>query len=99
MEGTIGWAIKQMYNGSKVRREGWHPGDFIVIMPELQLPPYNTQDTSRKVNDRTAKYIGEDTPLNSRPYFAGFNGYTKEWQPGFSFRCDDILATDWEIVV
>lgn len=93
----IGWAVKQMHDGQKVRRAGWHPGDFIVIMPELKLPPFNTQDTARKVNDRTAKHIGEDAPLDSQPYFAGHDGHTKQWQPGFVFRTSDVLAVDWEI--
>lgn len=92
----IGWAVKQMWNGDKVRRQGWHPGEFIVIMPELNLPPFNTQDTSRKVNDRTAKHIGEDVPLRSQPYFAGFTS-EKLWTPGFVFRTGDVLALDWEI--
>jgi Protein of unknown function (DUF2829) len=97
MTTDIGWAVKQMWNGQRVRRANWYPGDFIVIMPELRLPPYNTQDTVRKVNDRTAKYIGEDMPLDSQPYFAGFAAGNKQWQPGFMFRTHDLLATDWEI--
>ena len=94
---TIGWAIKQMWNGEKVRRSGWNgKGMFIVLMPELNLPPYNTQGTERKVNDRTAKHIGEDTPLESQPYIAMFTAQGK-WQPGWLASQADLLATDWEL--
>lgn len=73
MEHDIGWAVDQMLAGHKVRRKGWNgKGQYIVFMPPLYLPPYNTQDTNRKVNDRTAKFIGEDTPLDCQAYIAMF---------------------------
>lgn len=94
---TIGWAVKQMQDGQKVRRAGWNgKGMFIVLMPELNLPPFNTQDTSRKVNDRTAKWIGEDAPLDCQPYIAMYTAQ-KLWQPGWLCSQADLLATDWEI--
>lgn len=94
---SIGWAVKQMWNGEKIRRTGWNgKGMFIVLMPELNLPPYNTQDTARKVNDRTAKHIGEDTPLESQPYIAMWTAQGK-WQPGWLCSQADLLATDWEL--
>ena len=93
----IGWAVKEMWDGNKVRRSGWNgKGMFIVLMPRLQLPPYNTTDTLRKVNDRTAKYIGEDTPLDCQPYIAMWTEQ-KLWQPGWVCSQADLLATDWEL--
>ena len=93
----IGWAVKQMQDGQKVCREGWNgKGMFIVVMSALSLPPFNTQGTSRKVNDRTAKWIGEDTPLESQPYIAMFTAKGK-WQPGWNASTPDLLATDWMI--
>jgi hypothetical protein len=93
----IGWAVKQMQDGQKVRRPSWNgKGMFIVLMPELQLPPYSTSGTERKVNDRTAKWIGDDTPLDCRPYIAMYNAQ-KQWQPGWVCNQSDLLATDWEI--
>lgn len=93
----IGWAVKQMWHGEKVRRTGWNgKGMFIVIMPKLELPPFNTQGTERKVNDRTAKWIGEDQPLNCQPYVAMFTA-TKQWQPGWLCSQADLLALDWQI--
>lgn len=80
----------------KMRRKGWNtPNQFVVMMPPLYLPPYNTQDTNPKVNDRTAKWIGEDTPLDSQPYFALFNAQGK-WQPGWVPSTGDLFAEDWE---
>ena len=94
----IGWAVKQMLNGSKLRREDWNgKGMWIVLMPELQLPPHNSQSPGAKVNDRTAKHIGKDTPLDSQPYIAMWTAAGK-WQPGWLASQADLLATDWEIV-
>lgn len=93
----IGWAVEQMLAGSKLRRAGWNgKGMFVVLMPRLLLPPYNTQGTARKVNDRTAKFIGEDAPLDSQPYIAMWTAQ-KQWQPGWLCSQADLLADDWEI--
>ena len=95
---NIGEAIQKMKDGEKVARKGWNgKGQFVVYMGPLYLPPFNTQDTNRKVNDRTAKWIGEDTPLDSQGYFAMQNAQGK-WQPGWIATQSDLLAEDWEIV-
>lgn len=39
---TIGWAVKQMQNGSKVRRSGWN-GKNMYLM--LQVPDTNSKMT------------------------------------------------------
>jgi hypothetical protein len=97
MKNGIGWAVKQMQDGRKVRRKGWNgKGVWIVLMPELSLPPYSTQGILRKVNDRTAKHIGEDTEFHSHPYIAMWTaGGT--WQPGWVCSQADLLAVDWEL--
>lgn len=95
---NFGAAIHAMRNGMKVARAGWNgKGMYIVIMPALYLPPYNTQGTERKVNDRTAKWIGKDTPLDSQPYIAMFTA-KGQWQPGWLASQADILAEDWFVV-
>lgn len=95
---TFGIAIEALKAGKRVARQGWNgKGMFIVYMPPLYLPPYNTADTTRKVNDRTAKWIGEDVPLDSQGYFAMFTAQ-KKWQPGWLASQADMLAEDWEIV-
>jgi len=95
---TFGLAVEAMKAGHKVTRKGWNgKGMFVVYMSPLYLPPYSTSDTARKVNDRTAKWIGEDTPLDSQGYIAMFTA-TKQWQPGWLASQADILAEDWQIV-
>lgn len=97
IETNIGWAIGELKAGRKVCRAGWNgKGMWIVLMSALSLPPYNTQGTARKVNDRTAKWIGEDKPLESQPYLAMWTAEQK-WQPGWLASQADLLATDWEI--
>lgn len=92
---NIGEAIQEMKNGEKCARKGWNGKDmFVVYMPPLTLPPYSSH---RKVNDRTAKHIGEDTPLQSLGYFAMFTA-DKKWQPGWLASQSDLLADDWEVV-
>jgi len=95
--GGFGWAIDKLKEGSKVRRGGWNgKGMFIVYMSPMFLPAFSTQGTDRKVNDRTAKYIGNDTPLDSQGYFAMFTA-TRQWQPGWLASQADMLACDWEL--
>ncbi len=94
----FGCALVWMRRGLKVGRQAWRGDCHIILMPEMQLPPFSDQTTNRKVNDRTAKYIGEDTPFNSRPYFACWMPRFGTWQPGFAFGTEDLLATDWEVI-
>lgn len=92
---NFGQAIEALKAEKKVSRSGWNgKGMFIVLMPALYLPPYNTQDTNRKVNDRTAKWIGEDQPLDCQSYIAMYTAQ-KQWQPGWLASQADILAEDW----
>lgn len=94
----FGEAIRELKSGKKLAREKWNGKNmFIVYMSGMKLPPYNTQGTNRKVNDRTAKFIGEDTPLNSQPYLAMYNAQ-KEWIPGWLASQSDMLDNDWFVV-
>lgn len=90
-------ALAALKGGAPVARHGWNgKGMFICLMPPLFLPAYNTQGTERKVNDRTAKWIGEDQPLDCQPYIAMFTA-AKKWQPGWLASQADLLADDWHI--
>ena len=94
---NFGQTIEALKAGHRVYRSGWNgKGMWLVLMPELKLPAYSTQGTHRKVNDRTAKHIGEDTPLDSRPYFAMWTAQ-QQWQPGWLASQADMLAEDWQI--
>ena len=95
---NFGEALENLKAGKKVAREGWNGKRmWIVLMPSLYLPPYNTADILRKVNDRTAKHIGEDKPLDSQPYIAMWTA-KEQWQPGWLASQADMLAEDWDIV-
>lgn len=96
---NFGQAIEQMKIGQKLTREGWNGKNmFVVLMPALKLPAHSSQEPGAKVNDRTAKHIGADTPLDSQPYFAMFTAQGK-WQPGWLASQSDMLAEDWLIVI
>lgn len=91
-------ALRYLKGGGKLQRAGWNgPNQFVVMMPPLYLPPYNTQGTERKVNDRTAKWIGEDQPLDCQPYLALYNAQ-KKWQPGWLPSQGDLFADDWQVI-
>lgn len=95
---NFGQALEALKVGKKVSRKGWNgKGMWIVLMPPLYLPPYNTQGTTIKVNDRTAKYIGEDKPLDCQPYIVMWTA-SQKWQPGWLASQTDMLAEDWEVV-
>lgn len=94
----FGWAINQLKDGNKVARKGWNgKGMWIVLMPSLWLPPFNSQEPGAKVNDRTAKHIGVDTPLDCQPYIVMWTA-TQQWQPGWLASQADMLAEDWQNV-
>lgn len=94
----FGEAIEALKDGFKVSREGWDGKSmWIVLMPPLYLPPYSTAGTARKVNDRTAKWIGEDTPLDCQPYIAMWTAEQK-WQPGWLASQADMLSEDWHAI-
>lgn len=95
---TFGLAIEAAKKGFKIARKGWNGKNmFVVYMPPLYLPPFNTADTTRKVNDRTAKWIGNDKPLDCQPYLAMYNAQ-EQWIPGWLASQLDMLSEDWVIV-
>jgi hypothetical protein len=95
---TFGEAIEAAKKGYKIARTKWNGKNmFVVYMEPLNLPPYNTSGTMRKVNDRTAKFIGKDKPLKCQPYFAMYNAQ-EEWIPGWLATQSDMLDDDWFIV-
>lgn len=95
---SFGLALEALKKGLKVARSGWNgKGQWVVAMPSLYLPPFNSQEPGAKVNDRTSKHIGKDTPLDSQPYFALLNAQGK-WQPGWVPSVSDCFSDDWMIV-
>lgn len=94
----FGCALQALKSGKKVAREGWNgKGMWIVLMPGLKLPSFNSQTSEAKVNDRTAKHIGNDTELNSLPYIAMWTA-DKKWLPGWLASQTDMLSEDWVVI-
>jgi len=94
----FGHAIEAAKKGLKIARRGWNGKNmFVVYMPPMWLPPHSSQEPGAKVNDRTAKHIGEDTPLDCQPYFAMRNAQ-EQWIPGWLASQSDMLASDWIVV-
>ena len=92
-------ALEHLMNGKQVKRSAWDGCDFVTMMTGLSLPPFNTQDTHRKVNDRTAQWIGEERSLESQAYFASCKLIDNKanWQPGWTPSTEDLFAADWEL--
>lgn len=84
---TIGWAVKQMHDGAKVRRVGWNGADMFLF-----LVPGSTFTVNR------APLLGiypEGTSINYQPHvdMKTAQGTVVPWLCSQS----DLLATDWEL--
>lgn len=87
----FGQAIKELKTGSRVARAGWNgKGMWLALMPSLYLD-------KALVNDRTKKFIGNETDLDCQPYIVMWTA-AKQWQPGWLASQADILAEDWIVV-
>lgn len=94
----FGQAIKALKAGRRVRRAGWNgKGMWLAFMSGMSLPPYSSQAAGAKVNDRTARFIGPDTPLETLPYIAMWTA-DRKWLPGWLASQTDMLSEDWEMV-
>lgn len=92
----FGEAIRRLKAGQRVSRAGWNVrGTWVVLMPPLKLAALSSREPGAKVNDRTAKHIGADTPLYSLPYLAMWT--VDKWQPGWLASQADMLADDWQL--
>lgn len=95
---TYGLAVEAKKKGLKVARSGWNgAGQWVIMMPALHLPANNADVEGAKVNERTAKHIGVEAPLDCQPYFVLWTAQGK-WQPGWVPSTSDVLAEDWMVV-
>lgn len=96
----FGHAIEAMRKGAVVSRKQPDWRDRCVCMMDgLNLEP-STSGIPRatRVNGRTAKLVGSDTPLDVLPYFVRCSCDGDEWQPGWAPTQADMLADDWHVV-
>ncbi len=86
-EQGIGWAVKQMHNGSLVRRSGWNgKGMFIFLVPGSRFT----------VNRAPLNVIfPEGTEIDYHPH-VDMKTATGQIVPWLCSQAD-LLATDWEI--
>lgn len=84
----IGWAVKELQNGNKVRRAGWKgKGMFLVLVPGSKGPIDLHPGTPYY------KAVGPYVQIDSH-----VDMYTAQgtMQPGWLCSQADLLATDWE---
>ncbi len=87
----IGWAVKQMQDGAKVRRAGWNgKGMFLVYVPGTgaAIMREGTPYYNALIHMRPAVDIAPHVDMYTA---AGV------MQPGWLCSQADLLATDWEL--
>jgi hypothetical protein len=85
---TCGWAVKQMQNGSRVRRSGWNgKGMWLILV---------TPNDSRQAT-RMAESMGMPAGENLRTLpWIGMKTADNAFVPWLCSQTD-LLAVDWEI--
>ena len=85
---TIGWAVKELHNGNKVRRSGWNgKGMFLILVP------------GSKVKVAEGRPLASCFPIGTEFEYAPHvdmwtaQGYLIPWLCSQA----DLLATDWEL--
>lgn len=92
-EHGIGWAIKQLHNGSKVRRAGWNgKGMWLMLVPGSHVGLREGTPYDKALN--TPKQGQSHVTIN--PHIDMYTADGK-MQPGWLASQTDLLATDWEI--
>lgn len=81
---TFGWAIKQMQNGSCVRRTGWNGKGMHIYLEDMHI-------------ETIPDGVYKDEKRRYAPYFVLYNAQGIH-QPGWNASTPDCLAVDWEIV-
>ena len=89
----IGWAVKQLQHGLKVRRAGWNgKGMWLMFVAGSQVPLREGTPYDRALN--TAKQAQSHVTIDPH-----IDMYTAQgtMQPGWLASQADLLAIDWEI--
>ncbi len=83
MQGTIGWAVKQLLDGERLIRAGWNGKGMWIA---LQWPDENSK--------MTEPYIYIEYPEKSD---AGLKLREKPYRIPWLCSQADLLATDWQV--
>jgi Protein of unknown function (DUF2829). len=88
----IGWAVKQLIQGQRVRRSGWNGKSMYLL--------YVPGTPNLKVAKGTlyAKALGDDAVVDIDPHI-DMRTAKGTMQPGWVASQADLLATDWEVAL
>lgn len=85
----IGWAMKQLWDGKKVRRAGWNGKDmFLILIP--------AQNAILKEGHPYAKALPGFEGIHIDPHIDMFTAQGT-MQPGWLASQADLRAADWEV--
>lgn len=89
MSNGIGWAVKQMHDGQRVRRAGWNGKGMW-----LALQPGYPEGAPANANSAKAFHVAEGATIKILPYVA-MKTAGGEFVPWLCSQTA-LLATDWE---
>lgn len=95
-------ALSNALSGIRIRRSSWASGDFVALMPELNLAAHSAEGDGPKVNERTKHWIGDKMPVRVSSYFQKYS--MMDWFAGYDIEMgwtpcnEELKATDWEVM-
>jgi Protein of unknown function (DUF2829) len=86
---TIGWAVKELQNGNRVRRAGWNgKGMFLLLVPGSRF----SVEAGKPMGKAAPELIGQEIEYHAHVDMKTAQGYVVPWLCSQT----DLLATDWE---
>jgi hypothetical protein len=86
----IGWAVKQMQNGARVRRAGWNgKGMYLFLVPGSTF----LVAADRPMGQLNPEMVGHKVDYHAHVDMKTAQGYVVPWLCSQT----DLLATDWEL--
>jgi hypothetical protein len=86
---TIGWAVKEMQNGARVRRSGWNgKGMYLFLVPGSRF----LVSADRPMGKACPELVGQEIDYHPHVDMKTAQGYVVPWLCSQA----DLLATDWE---
>jgi hypothetical protein len=84
---TIGWAVKQLHTGARVRRSGWN-GMYVFLVPGSQF----VVEADRPMGKACPELVGKKVSYHAHVDMKTAQGDVVPWLCSQS----DLLAVDWE---
>jgi hypothetical protein len=87
---SIGWAVKSMHNGERVRRPGWNgKGMYLFLVPGSTFIVMG----DRPMGKACPELVGKEIAYHAHVDMKTAQGDVVPWLCSQS----DLLATDWEL--